>query len=253
MAEKKTQNSETARKPVKKRTKKAQTEKSARKETPSAPKTAATKRPVVKKTAAKNASSKAKNPAKTSAKKSAKTKKATATVKPKTVKKSTKKPTATPKTATRKTSRKRTNPNKTQAKQLEIAERRERVLDLHKAGASYLQISKLLKAEGFEKCSKSTVFSDIEALLSDNVQNLQLTTEQYVELELNRLDELYMTFWSTAKKTADTEAARILLSITQQRDKLRGLSKPKKIEIVDERKNLAKLLGVTEDELPEIE
>src|SRR5687768_17223139 len=71
------------------------------------------------------------------------------------------------------------NPNNTTAKQLEIAMRRERVLDILKSGASYSKIAKLLKSEGIE-ASKSTVFADVEFLLSDNLKNLELSTEQYV-------------------------------------------------------------------------
>lgn len=93
------------------------------------------------------------------------------------------------------------------------AERRKNALDLRKAGASLQQIAES------NRCSIATAKRDIDAALKLITQE---PAKQLLELELARLDSLYLTAYGQAKK-GNLGAIDRCVKIMERRAKYLGL------------------------------
>lgn len=155
----------------------------------------------------------------------------------------------------------------TKKEELEILERRRRVFDLKKNGASVRKIASLLQAEGHKHCSIGTVQSDLVAVLDEAQAELDLDSGQWLTLMIERNEEQFLRVRtamyqevegtdSTGKKVIvkkevfDPEKENLLQRNQLFLDKLIGASKH------EQSKNtvanaLAALIGCSPDELGE--
>lgn len=169
----------------------------------------------------------------------------------------------------------------TPKEEAEILQRRNLVFDLRKAGASIRQISDLLKSKGIKGASVGQVQADWSYMLSLQYEEQRLTVEEYIEYEIGVIDDVQFSFYAEMKKRPEAaddivsgeeesvkkrrfrggafdreptrrEAAEIVLSCVRERARLRNLYKPPKVKL-DIDQELAKLLGVRPEELPDVD
>lgn len=139
-----------------------------------------------------------------------------------------------------------------------IISRRHLVFELKKAGASYRQISEHLKAKNIEGASVGQVHADYQFMLREASENLALSVEEYIEAEISLLDEIQFSFYQDIKRDSNLnlpdrkDAAGVIIQCIRERAKLRNLYKPVKIQL-DTDDELAKLLGISKEELPPLE
>lgn len=183
-----------------------------------------------------------------SAKKPTKTKAASKTSKKVVVKKSTLKP--KPKRV-----RKPHATRPTPREMAEIENRRFLVWDLYKAGANFRQISEHLKAKGIKGTSLGSVFADVQYCLSLQHTSLSLSVQDHIENEIAVINDVQFNFYPMMQNTnylfdVRADAAGLVLNCVKERAKLRNLYKAKEIKLnVDD--ELARLLGISPEELPE--
>lgn len=140
-----------------------------------------------------------------------------------------------------------------------IIQRQNLVWDLRGAKVSFRQIVRHLETLTDQKTGKpkfakigvslTTVFEDYSGLLDLQYKNQQLTVEQYVEAEINTLDGVEFEAQRNYQKSGGKEYGDLIVTCVKERAKLRNLYKPRKIEI-DARGALARLLGISVEELP---
>jgi hypothetical protein len=102
---------------------------------------------------------------------------------------------------------------------LEIAEKRNAVLGLRKAGATYSSIGKSLGIS--KQHAHRIVVEELKRLSTKRSK----TTEEVARLELERLDTMLMGVWQEATK-GDVPAIGAVLKIMERRAKLLGLDAP---------------------------
>lgn len=119
------------------------------------------------------------------------------------------------------------------------AARRAIVADLYRRGYSYGAIQARLRGEaGMERTSLSTIHSDVMALLAEWRAERLESIEDYVTLELRRIDDATRALWAEWEKSKE-EGARpaavgYMAEIRQQlaeRRKLLGLYAPERREV----------------------
>lgn len=119
------------------------------------------------------------------------------------------------------------------------AARRAIVADLYRRGYSYGAIQARLREEaGMERTSLSTIHSDVMALLAEWRAERLESIEDYVTLELRRIDDATRALWAEWEKSKE-EGARpaavgYMAEIRQQlaeRRKLLGLYAPERREV----------------------
>lgn len=119
------------------------------------------------------------------------------------------------------------------------AARRAIVADLYRRGHSYGAIQARLREEaGMERTSLSTIHSDVMALLAEWRAERLESIEDYVTLELRRIDDATRALWAEWEKSKE-EGARpaavgYMAEIRQQlaeRRKLLGLYAPERREV----------------------
>ena len=132
----------------------------------------------------------------------------------------------------------------TVAKQVEIEDRRDKVLALVRQGGSVRSVAKALE------CSVGTVHSDIKARLKDAADNCPNTTS-YRELNRQRIESELMV-WLPKSRDGDHKAAAIVIRLLEEQNKLLGLYKPVIIE-VHPPAPLPDVPGVTIDVQPEVD
>lgn len=119
------------------------------------------------------------------------------------------------------------------------AARRAIVADLYRRGYSYGAIQTRLREEdGMERTSLSTIHSDVMALLAEWRAERLESIEDYVTLELRRIDDATRALWAEWEKSKE-EGARpaavgYMAEIRQQlaeRRKLLGLYAPERREV----------------------
>ena len=105
------------------------------------------------------------------------------------------------------------------------AERRQKVIELRKAGGSY-------RAIGIQVgVSAEQVRRDLNQALAGLQQEENGATAQMRQLESERLDSLTLAFWKGAIEQKDPDAANIVLKCMDRRAKLYGLDKPEQLQI----------------------
>lgn len=85
---------------------------------------------------------------------------------------------------------------KQEAKELEIIERGQRVVELRKSGASYRQIATKLKEENFADVNYSTVRRDCKEALKILAADRLEEAEELRELQTQRIESLILAHWS---------------------------------------------------------
>lgn len=142
-----------------------------------------------------------------------------------------------------------------------IGKRRDLVVDLTTKGLSIRKISTHLKSKGFDEASPTTVFTDLQTELEESASRRSDKIEILRENELNKLDNwefdlnLQLNKLQTHPELVAASGERVkiyntLIRIQNQRDRFSCISKAQKSED-NAREALAKLLGVSVDELPD--
>lgn len=103
-------------------------------------------------------------------------------------------------------------------------ERRLQALDLRKAGASFRAIGAQLNI------SHEQARTDVMQSLQELAHEQREKTQEYRQLELERLDRMLMAIWTQAAK-GDLQAVDRALKISDRRAKLLGLDAPVKQEL----------------------
>jgi hypothetical protein len=111
------------------------------------------------------------------------------------------------------------NGKKSEAKTIEINERREQALQYRRAGLSIRAIASRLDVSVF------TIHEDIKAMLAEAIKENVDNAEQMRTLELDRLDDMLLRIQSQVIK-GDLKAIDRALRISEQRAKLLGLYAP---------------------------
>lgn len=124
--------------------------------------------------------------------------------------------------------------SKTSVSAIEIAQRREKVLELRLAGASVRRIAERLNI------SKSTAHNDLRAAIDAITEE---PARAVVSMELQRLDVMLLGLWKGAS-TGDDKAVNNALRIMDRRAKYLGLDHVAVADTSDEaRQALAELMG----------
>lgn len=109
------------------------------------------------------------------------------------------------------------------APKVNYTERRQKVLELRKAGASLRAIAQALNV------SHETIRNDIQAVMEDLQKEAVAEAAQYKALELERLDALQTKLWGDAMRGHHGAVDRVL-RVMERRAKLLGLDAPTKYD-----------------------
>lgn len=126
-----------------------------------------------------------------------------------------------------------TTAQKVRGESLQIVERRNRVIRLRRAGATYEQISMALARDPDDPITITAngcariVRNYLERCRTEDAESL----EEIRQMENERLDEMLSGVWSKAKK-GDTRAIKTVLGIMDRRAKLNGLDAAQRHEHV---------------------
>lgn len=99
----------------------------------------------------------------------------------------------------------------------------EKCLRLRIAGMSYSQIGKEVG------CCKQNAHRAVTKALAETRKRVGESAEQLRDIELKRLDALWMAMWSKAQ-TGDARAADTMIRVMKRRASMLGLDAPKKVE-----------------------
>lgn len=113
---------------------------------------------------------------------------------------------------------------KSEARQINIEERRQQALDFRKAGYSYRDIGARLEV------SHEQARRDVEAALAALVADTKDSAEQLRQLELERLDMLTKALEPMAA-VGNPGAVNSFLRVMERRAKLLGLDKPQAVDV----------------------
>lgn len=108
--------------------------------------------------------------------------------------------------------------NSTSGQQIAAAERRIKVLELRKGGASYRAIATHLKQQGVA-CSHETVRKDLYESLKNLSEKEIVAAEELRLLELQRIDELWLAYWSKGLR-GDIASTWVLIGLSKRRSEL---------------------------------
>lgn len=131
--------------------------------------------------------------------------------------------------------------SKTSARRLRAARKQVRALELRITGLSYREIARELKYKG-----PSGSFKAVDAALKRNVYD---RTEEIVNLELDRLDEMQVVAWKHVTVAGDLKAIDRVLKIMERRSKLLGLDYPIQYSLEDIRSIARKVHNVISAEI----
>jgi len=93
-----------------------------------------------------------------------------------------------------------------EAKELEMLERGNRVIELRKSGASFRAIAKKLSEEGLADVSYQTVRRDFHEAMKVIRRDREEIIDEYFELQVERAESLMLAYWILA--IGKTEKAR---------------------------------------------
>lgn len=110
---------------------------------------------------------------------------------------------------------------KTSPKAIRMNEMAIKAVELRKAGATYELIAQQL---GYS--SKATAFNAVNRIMTSTKRE---SSKEAFEIELRRLDDLFMSLWPAARG-GELPAVDRCLRIMEQRRKMLGLDAPEKIQ-----------------------
>ncbi len=145
----------------------------------------------------------------------------------------------------------------TPEEEVKINERRFLVWDLYKAGASYRAISEHLKAKGEKHHSVGTVHSDLQFCLNLQHNELELDVKDHIENEVAVLRDVRLNFFPVMKDPKmpydiRLNAGTMVINTVKEIARLRNLYKPLKMMLSPD-DELAKILGISPDQLPDVD
>lgn len=129
-------------------------------------------------------------------------------------------------------------------KNVAIEQRRARVLELRVSGLSLTQIAEVIKNDYGEFVGvygKNSVHDDLMAILNRSVKMSDELGRAYRELELEKLDGLWMAMYSKALQ-GNEKAAMVCLRIIERRSKFLGLDAPSQVKVRDWRSEIIELI-----------
>jgi len=112
----------------------------------------------------------------------------------------------------------------TRAKRTVTAERRQKALEMRKAGATYMQIGNALGISNV--AAHKHVMAALKVLTEKTIED----ASEVLRLELERLDQLQLQLWTKAKQGHLGSIDRIL-KVMDRRAKLLGIDAPEKREL----------------------
>jgi hypothetical protein len=112
--------------------------------------------------------------------------------------------------------------SKTRAVNIEAVDKRKHVVELRRAGHGWDEVA---KQAGY--ASRGAAYTAFTLALKEVVRE---PTRELVELELQRLDALFLAMWELAKQ-GDYQATDRAIRIMERRAKLLGLDAPERIEV----------------------
>lgn len=114
--------------------------------------------------------------------------------------------------------------SKTSSYRIKAAERQIKALELRKAGATLRQIGEALDCSEQRAhqiiCGRLKKINDVRAGLTEDVR----------QLEIERLDAMFLGLWSRARE-GDEKAVRAAVLIMERRAKLLGIDAPTRTEV----------------------
>lgn len=132
---------------------------------------------------------------------------------------------------------------KSSSQQLIIDERRGKVVNLRKSGATLAAIAKVISQEfDAPKYDAKSAHRDVMESLKLINQSYRMSADEYRQLELERLDE-YLFRLQVKLRMGDHQATALALKIGERRAKLMGLEAPIQIQ-VDEAVNTELTLAI---------
>lgn len=114
-------------------------------------------------------------------------------------------------------------PSKVNDQKIKSAEKRTEIMNLRRAGLTYVQIGQKL---GFDESYARKVIREEFALLAEAKKDV---AEDLLTAELDRLDQIMAGFYEKAT-SGDAKAAEIVLRIMERRSRLVGLDAPTKTQ-----------------------
>lgn len=108
-------------------------------------------------------------------------------------------------------------------------ERRVEALRLRMCGCDYRTIVQELRTMGFE-VSLQVVYEDVRSALTELAAQERELAEPILELELARLDAMFMALWTDIER-GDFMVIQTALKIMERRAKYLGLDKPTKLDV----------------------
>ena len=123
-------------------------------------------------------------------------------------------------------------------KYIDTTERRNKALQYRKQGGTYRAVADaMIKEFGAEKLPKGYderyVYNDVMAILKKINAEIAENAEEVLQLELQRLDSMFIKVFERAVKKGDDKAVLSCIRIMDRRDKYLGLGKPTKIAPTD--------------------
>jgi hypothetical protein len=120
---------------------------------------------------------------------------------------------------------------KSSAQQLVIDTRREQVVNLRKSGATLSSIAKII-ADKFDapKYDATSAHRDVMESLKKLNETCRLTTEEYRQLELERLDS-YLFRLQVGLRMGNPQAVNAAIKVGERRAKLLGIDAPVQIQV----------------------
>lgn len=112
--------------------------------------------------------------------------------------------------------------NKTRARNIEAVDKRRQVVELRKSGRGWQEI-----ADEVGYASRGAAHAAFSEALREMVRE---PVRELVELELARLDTLFLAMWELAKQ-GDFQATDRAIRIMERRAKLLGLDAPERVEV----------------------
>lgn len=107
-------------------------------------------------------------------------------------------------------------------RKLQAAERRKKSWEMRVGGARLQQI-----ADAFG-VSIGTAQEDIRVMLKEYREHYAEKAEEAASLDLQRLDELILTYWENRH---EPKCGNLLLKLLEQRGKIHGYNAPTKVEV----------------------
>ena len=141
---------------------------------------------------------------------------------------------------------------------LATAERRQFVVALRAAGATFQQISdQAIEQFGREKLPKGWdsryAYKDVKAVLDKMYKEMYIDMRGYQQIQVQRYEGMIRTFWPSAMRR-DKGSAELVLKAMKDENRLLGLDQPQRVDIrvqqIDQRieRLMAELTSGTEGE-----